>query len=49
MYRIPCVSLVSLGLGRGNYTEERRALFANLTLEEFEAGVAALRAANTTN
>lgn len=37
-----------LGLGRGNYTEERQALFADLTLEEFEAGIAALRAANGT-
>jgi hypothetical protein len=35
-----------LGLGRGNYTEERRTLFADLTLEQFEAGIAALRAAD---
>jgi hypothetical protein len=38
-----------LGLGRGNYTEERRTLFADLTLEEFESGIAALRAGNTTS
>jgi len=28
-----------LGLGAGNYTEERRHLFADLTLEEYRAGI----------
>lgn len=32
-----------LGLGTGNYTEERRALFADLTLEEYRQGVEQLR------
>ena len=35
-----------LGLGQGNYTEERRSLFADLTLEEVERGIADMRAAN---
>ncbi len=29
-----------LGIGTGNYTEERRALFAGLTLEEYRRAVA---------
>jgi hypothetical protein len=29
-----------LGLGAGNYTEERRALFAGLTLDEYRRAVA---------
>jgi hypothetical protein len=32
-----------LGVGAGNYTEERRALFAGLTLEEYRRAVAATR------
>jgi hypothetical protein len=28
-----------LGLGAGNYTEERRALFAGLTLDEYRQAV----------
>ena len=28
-----------LGLGGGNYTEERRALFADLTLDEYRKSV----------
>jgi hypothetical protein len=30
-----------LGLGAGNYTEERRQLFADLTLEEYRQAVSA--------
>jgi hypothetical protein len=33
-----------LGLGAGNYTEERRSLFAGLTLEEYRRSVETLRA-----
>lgn len=29
-----------LGVGQGNYTEERRQLFAGLTMEEYRATVA---------
>ncbi|MFT3883039.1 MAG: hypothetical protein QM703_25730 [Gemmatales bacterium] len=32
-----------MGIGQGNYTEERRALFADLTLDEFEQGIATLK------
>ena len=32
-----------LGLGKGNYTEERRVLFAGLTMEEYEREVERLR------
>jgi len=35
-----------LGIGAGNYTEERRELFANLTLDEIRAAVRA-KGANT--
>jgi hypothetical protein len=30
-----------LGVGTGNYTEERRALFAGLTIEEYRRALAA--------
>jgi hypothetical protein len=32
-----------LGLGAGNYTEERRAIFAGLTLDEYRRAVAQAR------
>jgi len=35
-----------LGLGEGNYTEERRQLFAGLTLEEYRRQLAKLPASS---
>ena len=36
-----------LGAGIGNYTEARRELFANLTLEDIEEGIRKLHSAPT--
>jgi hypothetical protein len=33
-----------LGLGTGNYTEERRELFEGLTLEDYRKGIAEAKA-----
>ena len=38
-----------LGLGAGNYTEERRQLFAELTLDEYRAGVEKIKHASKTD
>ncbi len=38
-----------LGLGAGNYTEERRQLFADLTLEEYREALAKTRGASKNN
>jgi len=36
-----------LGLGAGNYTEERRQLFADLTMDEFRQAVNAAKSERT--
>jgi len=38
-----------LGLGAGNYTEERRELFADLTLEEYRQAVRKMKADSEVN
>ena len=37
-----------LGLGAGNYTEERRSLFADLTLEEYRQSLEKIKTASKT-
>jgi hypothetical protein len=38
-----------MGWGAGNYTEERRAVFANWTMEQVEQKLAELNAANASH